>query len=50
MDRDPAVLAGHGDHRVVLDVELLLVADAIRALDDAVGLGEPRSRSPDAMS
>ncbi len=40
MDRDPAVLAGQRDHRVVLDVQLLLVADPVRALDDHVGGGE----------
>ena len=33
---------GDGDHRLVLDVELLLVADAVLALDDEVGLGEAR--------
>ena len=37
---DPAVLAGHRDHRVVLDVQLLLVADPVLALEDDVGLGE----------
>ena len=42
VDDDPAVLAGHGDHRVVLDVQLLLVADPVGALDDQVGGGEPR--------
>ena len=42
VDRDPAVLARHGDHRVVLDVQLLLVADAVRPLDDDVGFGEAR--------
>ena len=35
--RDAAVLAGDGDHRLVLDVELLLVADPVRPLDDQVG-------------
>ena len=41
VDRDLAVLAGHGDHRLVLDVQLLLVADPVLALEDDVGLGEP---------
>ncbi len=40
VDCDPAILARHGDHRVVLDVELLLVADAVRPLEDEIGLGE----------
>ena len=34
MDGDPAVLARQRDHRVVLDVQLLLVADAVGRLDD----------------
>ena len=38
----PPPSVGHGDHRVVLDVELLLVADAVLALDDEVGGGERR--------
>ena len=38
MDGDPAVLARDGDHRLVLDVQLLLVADAVRALDHERGL------------
>ena len=42
MHRDPAVRAGHGDHRVVLDVQLLLVADPVLALDDDVGRGHRR--------
>ena len=41
-DGDAAALGRHGDHRVVLDVELLLVADAILALEDDVGGGERR--------
>ena len=41
---------GHGDHRVVLDVQLLLVADAVLALDDEVGAGEAASTSPRATS
>ena len=45
VDGDAAVGAGHGDHRVVLDVQLLLVADAVLALDDEVGRGAaPRRR------
>ena len=40
VDGDPAVLARDRDHRVVLDVELLLVTDAVLALEDEVGLGE----------
>ena len=32
--------SGHGDHAVGLDVDLLLVADAVLALDDLVGGGE----------
>ena len=44
---DPAVLAGHGDHRVVLDVQLLLVADAVLALEDrGPRSAKPASRSP----
>ena len=42
VDGDAAILAGHRDHRVVLDVELLLVADPVLALEDDVGLGEAR--------
>ena len=38
--RHAAVVTGDGDHRVVLDVELLLVADAVLALEDQVGGGE----------
>ena len=41
VDRHAAVVARDGDHRVVLDVELLLVADAIGPLEDDVGLVEP---------
>ncbi len=37
---DAAALARHGDHRVVLDVQLLLVTDPVFALDDRVGGGE----------
>ncbi len=40
VDLDTAVLAGRRDHRVVLDVELLLVADAVRPFEDDVGGGE----------
>ena len=51
VDGHTAVLAGDGDHRVVLDVELLLVPDPVLALQDEVGLGEAGgSRSPDAIS
>ena len=39
-DRDATVRARLGDHRLVLDVELLLVPDAVLALDDQRGLGE----------
>ncbi len=39
-DGDAATFGGLGDHRVVLDVQLLLVADAILALEDDVGAGE----------
>ncbi len=42
VDRDPAVLAGHGDHRLRLDVQLLLVPDPVRALDDEIGGLEAR--------
>ena len=35
-----AVLPRDGDHGLVLDVELLLVADPVGALDDDLGLGE----------
>ena len=42
VDGDPAVLAWQRDHRVVLDVQLLLVADAVGALDHDVGGGERR--------
>ena len=44
VDGDAAVLARDGDHRVVLDVELLLVADPVLALEDEVGRGERRRR------
>ena len=37
VDGDAAVLARDRDHRVVLDVELLLVADPVLALEDEVG-------------
>ena len=37
MDGHAAVLARDRDHRVVLDVELLLVADPVLALEDEVG-------------
>ena len=39
-DGDAAVRSWHRDHGLVLDVELLLVADAILALDDEAGRGE----------
>jgi hypothetical protein len=39
VDGDAAVLARDGDHRLVLDVQLLLVPDAVRALDHEVGPG-----------
>ena len=42
VDGDAAVVGGHRDHRVVLDVELLLVTDPILALEDEVGRGEGR--------
>ena len=42
VDDDPAVLARDRDHRVVLDVQLLLVADAVLALEDEVGGREGR--------
>ena len=38
----PPSVARHGDHRVVLDVQLLLVADAVGALDHQVRLREAR--------
>ena len=44
MDGDAAVVRRHRDHRVVLDVELLLVADPVLALEDQVGGGERRRR------
>jgi len=44
VDRHPAILPRHGDHRVVLDVELFLVADAVFALEDQVGRPEGRVR------
>ncbi len=37
---DAATVGGFGDHRVVLDVQLLLVTDAVLALEDDVGAGE----------
>ena len=39
-DGDAATVGRDRDHRVVLDVELLLVADAVLALEDEVGAGE----------
>ena len=39
-DGDAAALGRDGDHRVVLDVELLLVADPVLALEDHVRRGE----------
>ena len=44
MDGHPAVAGRDRDHRVVLDVELLLVADPVLALEDEVGGGERRRR------
>ena len=44
VDRDATVLARHGDHRVVLDVELFLVADAVFAFEDEVRGREGRRR------
>ena len=41
---DAAVVPRDGDHPLVLDVQLLLVADPVRALDDQVGGGERRPR------
>ena len=38
VDGHPAVLARDGDHRLVLDVQLLLVADAVGALDHELGV------------
>jgi hypothetical protein len=49
VDRDAAVLARDRDHRVVLDVELLLVTDAVRALEDVIGAAKP-VEIPGAMS
>ena len=43
----PPSPVGHRDHRVVLDVELLLVADAVLALEDEVGRREGRVRVAD---
>ena len=42
VDRDAAVVGRHRDHRVVLDVQLLLVTDPVLALEDEVGRGERR--------
>ncbi len=42
VDRDPAVGRRDRDHRVVLDVQLLLVADPVLALEDEVGGRERR--------
>jgi hypothetical protein len=42
VDGHPSVATRDGDHRVVLDVELFLVTDPIRPLDDQVGVGERR--------
>ena len=44
VDGHPAVLGRHRDHRVVLDVQLLLVADAVLALEDRGR--RPRTRRP----
>jgi len=38
VDGHAAVVLRHGDHRVVLDVELLLVTDPVLALEDEIGL------------
>ena len=40
MDDNAAILAGHRDHRLVLDIQLLLVADPVLALKDQVGARE----------
>ena len=39
-DGDAAIRARLGDHGLVLDVELLLVADPVLALDDEAGVGQ----------
>ena len=44
MDGDAAVLARDGDHRLVLDIQLLLVADAVGPLDDHLGGCHGRGR------
>ena len=44
VDGDAAVLARDGDHRLVLDVQLLLVADPVGALDHQLGGGHCRGR------
>ncbi len=44
VDGHPAVLGRHRDHRVVLDVQLLLVADAVLAFEDQVCGRERRLR------
>ena len=41
-DRDAATIRRDGDHRVVLDVELLLVADAVLALEHDIRAGQGR--------
>ena len=42
VDGDPAICRRDRDHRVVLDVQLLLVADPVLALEDEVGGRERR--------
>ena len=44
VDGDAAVRARDRDHALVLDVQLLLVADPVGALDDQVGARHARSR------
>ena len=41
-DRDPAVRCRSRDHRLRLDVDVLLGTDAVGSFDDQVGLGEAR--------
>ena len=47
VDGDPAVARRDRDHRVVLDVQLLLVTDPVLALEDEVGGGEGGVRVAD---
>ena len=51
VDGHSAVVAGHGDHRVVLDVQLLLVADPVLAFDhERCASAKPRPTSPVSIS